>query len=281
MIANSLDDNIIVRKNLMLLDNVTNYDKPAIDYFHYNFDSNDLAMPQTWNILCKLGKYKVLRLPSCSSEDDVDYGMYLKRLHHCLWRRWTIEQFRLKNKKIDPLRINWNKEQDVTVLYGPQMSANLHKCPMNSIMAKDPMDIDLVDDLEEQSMIYSSSVESSDSSIFDHYPTRSILKHDTKQKKCKRSLHFNNQVLRRDIDRRGKFHECQVTINDEFPSFTKSASRPLTVRNDCFILGSPSSTDSDNDYDMYYAEHDRLEYLGDKEPVQGRQINHYKDAFML
>lgn len=54
MIANSLDDNIIVRKNLMLLDNVTNYDKPAIDYFHYNFDSNDLAMPQTWNILCKL-----------------------------------------------------------------------------------------------------------------------------------------------------------------------------------------------------------------------------------
>lgn len=207
--------------------------------------------------------------------------MYLKRLHHCLWRRWTIEQFRLKNKKIDPLRINWNKEQDVTVLYGPQMSANLHKCPMNSVMAKDPMDIDLVDDLEEQSMIYSSSVESSDSSIFDHYPTRSILKHDTKQKKCKRSLHFNNQVQRRDIDRRGKFHECQVTINDEFPSFTKSASRPLTVRNDCFVLGSPSSTDSDNDYDMYYAEHDRLEYLGDKEPVQGRQINHYKDAFML
>ncbi|CCD26234.1 uncharacterized protein NDAI_0H00600 [Naumovozyma dairenensis CBS 421] len=118
----SLDDTIISRQNLMLLDNVTNYQKPAIDYFHHEFNDDKLEIPLSWTLLLKMRKHKLLRLPSCSIEDDMDYNIYLVRLHHCLWRRWSINYYHLDKCKLDPLSINWNKETDVTVLYGPDLT---------------------------------------------------------------------------------------------------------------------------------------------------------------
>ncbi|CAD6637881.1 XXYS1_4_G0042960.mRNA.1.CDS.1 [Saccharomyces cerevisiae] len=118
----SLDDTIISYQNLMLLDNMTNYNKPSIDYFHHKFNGARLEMPASWTLLLKMRKHKLLRLPSCSSEDTLDYNMYLVRLHHCLWRRWSIDHYGLQNSKSDPLSINWNKETDITVLYGPDLT---------------------------------------------------------------------------------------------------------------------------------------------------------------
>ncbi|CAI6631206.1 CBM_HP2_G0028260.mRNA.1.CDS.1 [Saccharomyces cerevisiae] len=117
----SLDDTIISYQNIMLLDNMTNYNKPAIDYFHHEFNDASLEMSASWTLLLKMRKHKLLRLPSCSSEDVLDYNMYLVRLHHCLWRRWSINHYGLQNSKSNPLSINWNKETDVTVLYGPDL----------------------------------------------------------------------------------------------------------------------------------------------------------------
>ena len=45
----------------------------------------------------------------------------MARLYHCIWRRWSIKHFNLDEYKIYPLSINWNKEIDVTVLYGPDL----------------------------------------------------------------------------------------------------------------------------------------------------------------
>lgn len=278
MMVNSLDDNIIVRKNLMLLDNVTNLERPAVDYFHYDFASTDnLAMPQTWNLLCKVGKYKVLRLPSCSLEDDMDYNMYLKRLHHCLWRRWSMNQFHLTKKKIDPLRINWNKELDMTVLYGPEV-ANTNSV---SRITKDTAFLDkpaMVDDsleekLSDEKLCYSSSLESRDSSIFDQIPHGSCLKRTPSGSGPRKSLHFNNHVLRRDIDSHGSFHEREVFINDAFP--IRAYRRPqknLTVRSDCFIIGSPDD-EFDSDIDMLYDDDD--DFYDDDDDDDDNRIRSY------
>lgn len=190
----SLDDTIISRQNLMLLDNVTNYQRPAIDYFHHKFNENKLEIPLSWTLLLKMRKHKLLRLPSCSIEDDMDYKIYLVRLHHCLWRRWSIDYYHLDKCKADPLSINWNKETDVTVLYGPDLTAsnndndNDTKQKLNKIndktnttitttnnnilkhSMKGQSDIDSVLDENTNNYAYdtySSSIDSNTSSIFD------------------------------------------------------------------------------------------------------------------
>ncbi|KAH3900180.1 uncharacterized protein SCODWIG_03990 [Saccharomycodes ludwigii] len=118
----SLDDSIITKQNILLLDNVTNYNQTAVDYFHYDFSKLSL-LTTSWHILTHMGKYNIMRLPSCSNEIPDDYYVYLKRLHHCLWRRWSILQLNLP--KVDPLSLNWNKECDVTVLYGPYLNTDV------------------------------------------------------------------------------------------------------------------------------------------------------------
>lgn len=216
----SLDDTIISRQNLMLLDNVTNYRKPALDYFHHKFNSDALEMPMTWTLLLKMRKHKLLRLPSCAIEDDADYNAYLMRLHHCLWRRWSLEHFKLEKNKVDPLSINWNKETDITVLYGPDLTGvcegfedKIEKCSVKSA----PVERQCSTDSEEEEIIsgraraytYSSSVDSNVSSIFDEN-TITRTRSDSSQK----SLKFSNTVLRRDIDRHGIFQETEIQIND-------------------------------------------------------------------
>lgn len=217
----SLDDSIISDQNLMLLDNVTNYNRASVDYFHHKFDYNKLEMSETWTLLLKMRKHKLLRLPSCSSEDDDDYSMYLKRLHHCLWRRWGIDQFHLQDKKLDPLSINWNKETDVTVLYGPSLSKDIEQSQdtatqsMDVSLDNDSIHSDTQLDYSSSYDSYSSSVESQTSSIFD---SPSILKpknsNTNSTNSTKKSLKFNCMVHRRDIDSKGKFLETNIIIND-------------------------------------------------------------------
>ncbi|QLQ82004.1 hypothetical protein HG537_0G02580 [Torulaspora globosa] len=211
----SLDDTIISRQNLMLLDNVTNYRKPALDYFHHEFNSDALEMPITWTLLLKMRKHKLLRLPSCAIEDDADYNTYLMRLHHCLWRRWSIEHFKLEKLKIDPLSINWNKETDITVLYGPDLTGVMEE---ESETLQEPVKgSQTALDSEEEEIIsggtrgytYSSSVDSHTSSIFDD---NTCMK--THSNSSSKSLKFSNTVLRRDIDRHGVFQEKHIQIND-------------------------------------------------------------------
>ncbi|CAI4046739.1 hypothetical protein SUVZ_11G2840 [Saccharomyces uvarum] len=248
----SLDDTIISYQNLMLLDNMTNYNKPAIDYFHHKFSDAGLEMPASWTLLLKMRKHKLLRLPSCSSEDSLDYNMYLVRLHHCLWRRWSINHYGLQNSKADPLSINWNKETDVTVLYGPdltninsvedkmwpaqQLSGQKQPNNLKSALKKNPEtmfaeevdefdttaeDNDVVGEFEDISC--ASSVDSHTSSIFDQHSTCtkiSSINEDIedfeleKKEHLPRKLKFNDAVMRRDIDSKGAIHESLVNIND-------------------------------------------------------------------
>ncbi|QHS74661.1 uncharacterized protein SPAR_K02780 [Saccharomyces paradoxus] len=248
----SLDDTIISYQNLMLLDNMTNYSKPAIDYFHHKFNDASLEMPASWTLLLKMRKHKLLRLPSCSSEDALDYNMYLVRLHHCLWRRWSIDHYGLQNSKSNPLSINWNKETDVTVLYGPDLT-NIDSVEdkmwavQDQVDQKQPKDLKsalkkntecwIEEEVDEVStsiesngalvkledISCASSVDSHTSSIFDQRSTCtkvSSIDEDAEgfehEKKVEfpRKLKFNQAVMKREIDSKGLIRESLVNIND-------------------------------------------------------------------
>lgn len=246
MISNSLDDTIIVRKNLLLLDNVTNLNRPAVDYFHYNFQDT-YSICETWKLLLKVGKHKVLRLPSCSQEDESDYKYYLKRLHHCLWRRWSIEKFQLQGFKYDPLRINWNKENDMTVLYGPHLSddcvAATQLIPKNLQHDFFSMEVDS----EADGYNYCSSPTNSEtSSIFESNKPiliKKTISNTAKDSHAKKNLRFNESVFTREIDHSGVIYDGMSSINDRW-------SNEMIMRQDCFILNVDDSDDDDNDYEM-------------------------------
>ena len=232
----SLDDSIISRQNLMLLDNVTNYNKPAIDYFHYDFNGDLLELPLSWTLLLKMRKHKLLRLPSCSIEDDFDYYVYLVRLHHCLWRRWSIRYYGLSKLKIDPLKINWNKETDITVLYGPDFSdcrssfdtESTHRVSQVPVVPsatsnKQQLDVSSPSSDEEYSdsslgaiASRNSSNSSTDSSsasyIFDR--PSCLRKLPTQNDRSNHPLRFKNIVVERDINTEGVFCEYNICIND-------------------------------------------------------------------
>ncbi|CCK72806.1 uncharacterized protein KNAG_0L01870 [Huiozyma naganishii CBS 8797] len=219
----SLDDSIISPQNMALLDNVTNYNREAVDYFHYEFGLGCDKLPMDWKILMKMRKHRLLRLPSCSMEDDVDYTMYMQRLHHCLWRRWSMELFGLQQKKCDPLSINWNKDTDVTVLYGPEFSSEapaskeqqraLFGAPTapQTISSKGVIDTPTIESGDEDSILYASSIDSSASSIFDSASRRRGSNGSVDRKL---GLQFSDVVLKREISPRGDISEKCVRIND-------------------------------------------------------------------
>ncbi|QLG74050.1 hypothetical protein HG535_0F05620 [Zygotorulaspora mrakii] len=219
----SLDDSVICRQNLMLLDNITNYSKPAVDYFHHEFKQNDLEMPVTWSLLLKMRKHKLLRLPNCSIEDDKDYSMYSVRLHHCLWRRWSIEHYKLHSLKVDPLSINWDKEIDITVLYGPDLAGQYENKSAGKENQIEFQKTNLLDDVKNdtteyqeedvfaKSYEYSSSLDSNASSIFDE---RHDICTKTISNSSLKSVKFSETVMRRDIDKSGACHETEIVVND-------------------------------------------------------------------
>lgn len=207
----SLDDTIISKGNLLLLDNITNYARPAIDYFTHNFGDQGIAIP--WRLLLKMKNHKLIRLPSCSSEDDSDYHFYLTRLHHALWRRWTQQLYGIKGRT-DPKRIDWDRDSDMMVLYGPDLTES------DSVDSEDGKTEgqEVQEEQEEQEEGYgdeedfgslevswedddasvcSSSRSSSMSSIFEHVP---------------KSLRFSETVLRRDIDSMGLYYESHIMM---------------------------------------------------------------------
>lgn len=197
----SLDDTIISRGNLLLLDNVTNYGRAAIDYFSHEFRDQDIAT--TWKLLLKMRNHKLLRLPSCSLEDDLDYHLYLSRLYHTIWRRWS-QQLHGLDGKANPLSINWDKELDITVLYGPELTVSEgvfsdEEKEISESSCSDEVNLDGMgaDWEEDDASIYSSSGDSSVSSIFDQAP---------------KSLRFSETVLRRDIDQTGLCYESHIMI---------------------------------------------------------------------
>lgn len=232
---------------------MTNYNKPAIDYFHHEFNDASLEMSASWTLLLKMRKHKLLRLPSCSSEDVLDYNMYLVRLHHCLWRRWSINHYGLQNFKSNPLSINWNKETDVTVLYGPDLTnidsnENEISPVQNQIDQKQTKNLksalkkntecwvtEEVDEINAsiesndnalvklEDISCPSSVDSHTSSIFDQHSTCtkiSSIDEDSedlmneKKEQFPRKLKFNQAVMKREIDSKGTIRESLININD-------------------------------------------------------------------
>lgn len=235
----SLDDSIVTRQNLILLDNLTNYDKPSIDYFHYKFAMDGPDVPLAWTMLLRMKYHRVLRLPSCAMEDDIDYTNYLMRLHHCLWRRWSLDYFDLGKNKLDPLTINWNKESDVNVLYGPDLtgydelfalynnSSNKNSSNNNkkgkkwfrnydpskdnaSVLAASGTSCSMISTLFDMGGITKLSYRSGHSH---NQSTTSSMDVDEVVDN-NREIKFVDSVLRRDIDDQGQFHETTVDIND-------------------------------------------------------------------
>lgn len=223
----SVDDLVLTKRNMRMFDNKNNYTKPALDYFHHDFFVNEQnnEFQQFWSLLTSSKKdtedADMIRLPSCSLENKFDYEFYLKRLHHCIWRRWSIDLEKLQDMKIDPLSINWNKETDITVLYGPDVkvteqgsthltglfkSIDFNKDFDSSIILSND-DNDLIDEISSLSSSVDSQPASARSSIFE----KSIVT-PTKKK----SLKFNDFVLRRDINAKGRFFEFHTYINDLF-----------------------------------------------------------------
>lgn len=255
----SLDDSIICSQNLMLLDNVTNYNNIAIDYYHTKLSLQERKL--SYSLLLKMKKHKLLRLPSCSMEDELDYKIYLNRLHHCIWRSWSIDFYRLQNSKMNPTSINWDKENDMIVLYGPSFTSFINEneicdenkkndieqqklkqqnflkqlnidfpIPVSNEKPNDDFNNLFGSDSElmsnsDSDTLFSSSVEStasSSSSIFDSSP---ILKHRSKDLSSDKKLRFSNVVKRRDItiinDEDKKIDERFITINDKFSRRSK------------------------------------------------------------
>ncbi|SCV03626.1 LAMI_0H09670g1_1 [Lachancea mirantina] len=238
---NSLDDLVLVRRNLQLFDNVSNLQKPAIDYFHHDFGVHTtLAMPHAWFLLASMGKHRVLRLPSCSPDDVFDYDLYLERLHHCLWRRWSMEQRYCVRDKLDPLDINWNKELDVTVLYGPDLTGS---CPTPGASAGALAPLPYRDSayMNGSGDLLSSSASSDKSSLFDATPVKSCLK-NSEPARTRKNLHFKNSVKRRDIDLLGRSSEQDVCINDLDCKYLEFSKEFLDE------LYQTSDSDSDSDF---------------------------------
>lgn len=200
----SLDDSVLTKKNIALLDNATNYIRPAIDYFHFKFNYDSLDVSTTWRLLLKMRKHKLLRLPSCSSENEFDYSIYMARLYHCIWRRWSIKHFNLDEYKIDPLSINWNKEIDVTVLYGPDL-VGIHEREQPT-----PTDFPMGNIKEQGKQLLDVRKEGSASSLL----KKGSVFYSKGKWLSQRSISFDDTVRRRDIDKRGRFRESCVLIND-------------------------------------------------------------------
>ncbi|KAJ1677758.1 protein phosphatase regulator, partial [Spiromyces aspiralis] len=80
---------------------------PRVDYFYHTWD--DLAFGSNWFMLRKV-------YPEEINEWDPDPALKLRCLN-VLWRRWTARLFNLQ--KFPPENINWNKDADLTFLYGP------------------------------------------------------------------------------------------------------------------------------------------------------------------
>ncbi|CAI4036373.1 hypothetical protein SMKI_15G2150 [Saccharomyces mikatae IFO 1815] len=198
----SLDDTVLTKKNIALLDNATNYVRPAIDYFHFIFDYDSLDVPITWRLLLKMRKHKLLRLPSCSPENEFDYSIYIARLHNCMWRRWSIKHFNLEGLEINPLRINWNKETDITVLYGPDLAGLHEREQSNSFQEQN--------NKEQENQLSNIAEDGSCPSPLDKEDVFRLGSKLSPQ----RSITFDDTVRRRDIDRRGRFNESCVLIND-------------------------------------------------------------------
>lgn len=211
----SLDDSIVTRRNLVLLDNLTNYDKPSIDYFHHNFAMDGPEVPLTWALLLRTKAHGALRLPSCAMEDDQDYANYLVRLHHCLWRRWSLHYYGLSKSKLDPLNINWKKESDVNVLYGPDLTGHdllqknrsprpLGHCSsagaLAAVAAVSPVFRKDATGPQRRRMSVPTGASTGVS-------TGSGIDSN-------KEIKFVDNVLRRDIDSKGKFRETTVDIND-------------------------------------------------------------------
>ncbi|CAI2021706.1 hypothetical protein SEUBUCD646_0H01150 [Saccharomyces eubayanus] len=203
----SLDDTVLTKKNLALLDNATNYTRPALDYFHYAFNYDNLDVSTTWRLLIKMRKHRLLRLPSCSSENEIDYNIYMARLHHCMWRRWSIHQFKLDDLKIDPLSINWKKEIDVTLLYGPDLAEVNEREQASSPSVS-------VNDTSRQQKHYRNTERHRNGSSSSFQTKVFAVKGKPSPQ---RTISFDDTVNRRDIDKRGRFHESCSLINDRNP----------------------------------------------------------------
>ncbi|KAL3237546.1 uncharacterized protein RNJ42_01080 [Nakaseomyces bracarensis] len=228
----SLDDSIVTRQNLILLDNLTNYDKSSIDYFHYKFAMDGPDVPLAWTILLRMKSHRVLRLPSCAMEDDQDYTDYLMRLHHCLWRRWSLHYFDLAKNKQNPLDINWNKESDVNVLYGPDLtgyddlfSFNTDQPQSNSRNKNKRWLRNYCASKDNASVLAASGTSCSMiSTLFDsggitevRRPKKRVYSTTTRTMatiEVPREIKFVDSVLRREIDEDGIFRETKVLIND-------------------------------------------------------------------
>lgn len=206
----SMDDSIVTKQNHVLLENLTNYDKQSIDYFHHGFRSADY--PVSWRILLKMKRQRILRLPSCARENCQDYRNYILRLHYCLWRRWSIQQFDLE--RIDPLAINWNKENDLNVLYGPDLTgqAPLHGRSHSNGRKQLLEDYIRIHDIAQMYAIKSSQQTNWQERFNRIHKSRANSSSTLPPMK---GIKFDKLVLRRDIDIYGVFHESTVDIRDK------------------------------------------------------------------
>ncbi|AAS52125.2 ADR205Cp [Eremothecium gossypii ATCC 10895] len=229
----SIDDVVLVKQNLTLLDNATDLDRPAVDYFRCSLAEEPRKVFEIWQSLVKMGKRRLLRLPSCAMEDQYGYELYVQRLQHCLWRRWSMRQFGLEHNKIDPLQINWNKENDVTLLYGPTMSADACRmrpwCRCGAKMWAGDCDAQ-VSDSDSDAWSGMTSAGSSASSILE-------CRHRRQSRGGHRGLHFNEHVQQRNIDWFGGCHDRFTVLNDRWNE-ERRASAP-----ECIIVDSVDDTE--------------------------------------
>lgn len=102
----SVDDIACLRKHLAFHENIDYMSPVAIDDYHlYQCwrQNNSLSIKSHQDDIC-------LIIPST----------ILKRLENVCWRRWCKNMRSLK--ELDPIAINWYKDQDITWLYGPKFT---------------------------------------------------------------------------------------------------------------------------------------------------------------
>ncbi|CCE64957.1 hypothetical protein TPHA_0J01350 [Tetrapisispora phaffii CBS 4417] len=216
MLHESLDDLALTKDNIIFFDNFNNYEKQAIDYFTYspeNIDYN-LTYAKYFNVLntYKSNIYnEKIRLPSCSSDDPLDYTIYLKRLINCVFRKWSMKLFNRKDK-VDPLDINWKKDSDITVLYGPDLALSDFKyIDINIAPNKSESPNDDIYDKRMSPMTNNDFLECND-----HLSRSTSVASSTSSNNnsCNKNLQFKDTVLRRYIYSKGNHYDFRVMIND-------------------------------------------------------------------
>lgn len=142
-----------------------------VDYFSFKLTESQLY--ECWKIIHHKAAMKDVKMLNKQTGDENMYNrvedlMLLipstssKRLENSAWRAWAKERFQLA--ELNPLKLNWFKENDITWLYGPLIMNEEEEEKQQNFVDRQPK-LERVSSSESLSSLTSSGTTESSSSL--------------------------------------------------------------------------------------------------------------------